>query len=132
MAIVKLRFDLDNLEKLGYNGENIKLLHIGKILMKIYYTILKGGTESRRDKVENRAMAVSSLLEQLGHDSRLPIASDSMGRPHFPNSSHLDLSISHAAPFTAYAVGEGRVGIDLEKVSRIPHAARIAARFPLQ
>lgn len=97
--------------------------------MRVFYRLVRGEFRTRREKVESRTKVLRELLESLGQDPATPVERDGFGRLHFPDRSSLDLSLSHAGPFTAYAVGEVRVGIDLEDPLRVRHPERIAARF---
>jgi 4'-phosphopantetheinyl transferase len=66
--------------------------------------------------------------------SKLQINTDENGKPYFDGRSDIDFNISHSCGFVvcALSVGEGRVGVDVEREkSAIPieRQAKIAERF---
>jgi len=97
--------------------------------MRVFYRVTRGNGGSRREKVEERAKALGELLARLGQDPETKVERDKSGRLYFPDKAPFDLSVTHAEPFTAYAVGEARVGIDMEDPARVRHPKRMAARF---
>ena len=97
--------------------------------MRVFYRLVRGEAGSRREREESRTKVLRELLECLGQDPETPVERDGLGRLHFPDKSALDLSLSHVGDFTVYAVGNARVGIDMEDPLRVRHPKHIAARF---
>ena len=58
-----------------------------------------------------------SLLGKHGFSTDVRILRDEWGRPHFDDAALPDFNLSHSDGFVAVAIGDGKVGIDLQKVN---------------
>lgn len=96
--------------------------------MTCYTTISRMG-DGRDDKDNARRAALARLLPLFGARPDERVAHDEAGRPFLPDRPAIEISISHAAPFTAVAVSTNRVGVDVECVESIRDPAGLARRF---
>lgn len=69
------------------------------------------------------------LLRQQGLSADVRIRRDEWGRPHFDDPALPDFNLSHSDGFVAVAIGEGRVGIDLQGVNKDFDPVPLAERF---
>ncbi|HKA06227.1 MAG TPA: 4'-phosphopantetheinyl transferase superfamily protein, partial [Gemmataceae bacterium] len=70
----------------------------------------------------------------LGHYLRLPpqevpVLYADGGKPHLPAGFPLQFNLSHTDGLAVYAVGQARVGVDVERCRPIPDADGLVARF---
>ena len=70
-----------------------------------------------------------SLLEKQGFCSGARILRDEWGRPYFDDPTLPDFNLSHSDGFVAVALGDGRVGIDLQGVNSDFDPVPLAERF---
>jgi phosphopantetheinyl transferase len=70
-----------------------------------------------------------TILEREGYSQDVRILRDGWGRPQFDDSSLPDFNISHSDGFVAVALGDGRVGIDLQSVNPDFDPVPLAERF---
>ncbi len=97
--------------------------------MTVYYTVARRAANTRAAKDEQRQRVFPFLLQKLDLDPHQPIKKDENGRPFLPASPTSDISLSHADLFTAYAVGDTRIGIDMESPADIRDPEAICRRF---
>ena len=97
--------------------------------MTVFCTLSVRSENTRAAKDRDREQLLPPLLRQLGLPADIPIKRDQNGRLGFPQNTAADLSLSHADPLTAYAVGTSRLGIDLEAPDRLRDPLSLAARF---
>ena len=69
------------------------------------------------------------LLEHQGLSTDVRIGRDGWGRPHFDDPALPDFNLSHSDGFVAVAMGDGRVGIDLQSVNADFDPVSLANRF---
>lgn len=95
----------------------------------VLYTVVRREGDSRAAKDDASRRALARLLPFLGEDPAEPLAHDAEGRPVLPRCTRVRVSVTHAEPFTAVAVGRSRVGIDLEHVEAVRDPAGLVRRF---
>ena len=97
--------------------------------MTVYYTVARREQNTRAAKDEHRARIFPQLLEKLEVAPHQELKRDENGRLFLPNSPTIDINLSHADPYTAYAAGDTRVGIDIECPDRIRDPEKLARRY---
>ena len=95
----------------------------------VYYTIVRRVGNDRAAKDASRRRGLEALLPLFGVPADTRMAKDELGRPCLPEYPELMISLSHADPFTAVAVGSTSVGVDLEREDRIRDPEALARRF---
>lgn len=90
---------------------------------------LKDVSLARLEKMKSEShqkgfLAVRMLLQHLGH-SDLDLYYDAFGKPHLNGEKHI--SISHSHEFSAMAISDKKIGIDLEKLK--DKTLKIAPRY---
>ena len=97
--------------------------------MTVYYTVARRQQNIRAAKDEHREQILPRLLEKLGINPHQELKRDENGRLFLPNSPTIDINLSHADPYTVYAAGDTRIGIDIECPDRIREPEKLARRF---
>jgi phosphopantetheinyl transferase len=90
---------------------------------------LKDVSLARLEKMKSEShqkgfLAVRMLLQHVGH-SDLDLYYDAFGKPHLKGEKHI--SISHSHEFSAMAISDKKIGIDLEKLK--DKTLKIAPRY---
>ena len=90
---------------------------------------LKDVSLARLEKMKSEShqkgfLAVRMLLQHVGH-SDLDLYYDAFGKPHLNGEKHI--SISHSHEFSAMAISDKKIGIDLEKLK--DKTLKIAPRY---
>lgn len=90
---------------------------------------LKDISLARLEKMKSEShqkgfLAVRMLLQHVGH-SDLDLYYDAFGKPHLNGEKHI--SISHSHEFSAMAISDKKIGIDLEKLK--DKTLKIAPRY---
>lgn len=86
----------------------------------------------RNSKHAEASLGALLALQALVGNEPAPIIRTPAGKPCFEAPNAPAFSLSHAANFAVAAVAapnEGRIGVDIERISPLPHATRIAKRF---
>ncbi len=71
-------------------------------------------------------LAVRMILQHLNLDD-LSLFYDESGKPHLKECPYKEISISHSNEFSAIAISDKKIGLDLEKIK--PKVLKIAPRF---
>lgn len=72
------------------------------------------GCESADAKAAARRLLSLALEEGYGLTAIPPISFGPLGKPFFPDCSHLSFNLSHSGPYALCAVGRTAVGVDIE------------------
>lgn len=83
---------------------------------------------ARRDRLAAIRLLLT-LLHRQGYPTDIRILRDGWGRPHFDDPALPDFNLSHSDGLVAVAVGDGRVGIDLQGVNPDFDPVPLAERF---
>lgn len=83
---------------------------------------------ARRDRLA-AVRLLMELLHREGFAADAPIVRDEWGRPYFDAPALPDFNLSHSDGFVAVAIGDGKVGIDLQRVTLGFDPAPLARRF---
>ena len=89
----------------------------------------------RLARVRDQFVAARGQLRALlGHYLRLPpqqvlVLYADGGKPHLPPGFPLQFNLSHTDGLAVYAVGQARVGVDVERCRPIPDADGLVTRF---
>lgn len=94
-----------------------------------YYTLVRRLGDGRAEKDDATRQGLDRLLPLMGAPEGTPLSHDDRGRPCLPHLPKLFISISHAAPFTAVALSDAPVGVDIEDTRGIRDPKGLAERF---
>lgn len=104
--------------------------------MILSYTYITADELNRREARERQSEASREMLFAMLADAGIPereIARDEKGRPYLVGRRDVDFNISHSENIAVcvLSVGEGRVGVDVERSKPLneAHLARFARRF---
>ncbi len=82
----------------------------------------------KRDRLAALRLLLT-LLERQNHSTDVRILRDEWGRPHFEDPALPDFNLSHSDGFVAVALGDGQVGIDLQRINLAFDPIPLAERF---
>lgn len=101
-------------EDIEYLINNVKLSENSSLRIK----------EMKAESHRKGFLAIRMLLQHLGYND-YDLHYDRFGKPHLKNNK--EISISHSLDFSALAISDNPIGIDIEKIK--PKIALIAPRF---
>lgn len=69
------------------------------------------------------------VFSYLKHPNKYFLKKNYYGKPKIENCPHLNFNISHSGEWVLLAIGQGEIGIDIERVKDLIRPLEIASRF---